>query len=269
MRSTLLLLFLCTASLAQTTINGARTITGALDASGSPMVRVRVGSGAPSSGSCDSAGEVGSLYVRSDAETANASLYVCSKTGASAYAWELAQGSGGGGGGGGGAGEWSGTIDFAAIPDGSCRQDTYTATGATAGTVVAQGLPAALAAGLVANSWVSATNTITVRVCNFSGAEVDPASAAFKARTVSGYLSGSGTIDFATIPDFSCREGPVTVTGAAVGDHVAAGWPAAMETGLVGAMFVSASDTVTVRLCNFSGAEVDPASATFRAAIIK
>jgi hypothetical protein len=203
--------------------------------------------------------------VRNDALTPNASLYVCSQTSSGSYSWELVQGSGGSGGG----GEWSGTLDFGAIPDMSCGQLSYTATGATTGAVVAQSLPPGIEPGLIAESWVSAADTVTVRVCNFSGASIDPSAGTFKAKQINGYLNGQATIDFTSIPDGSCVSGTITVTGAATGDHVSAGWPPGLETGLVGVMSVTAADTVTVRLCNFSGDAVDPASATFKAAIIK
>jgi hypothetical protein len=34
-------------------------------------------------------------------------------------------------------------------------------------------------------------------------------------------------------------------------------------------MRVSATDTITIRVCNLSGAEVDPINATFRATIVR
>ena len=61
----------------------------------------------------------------------------------------------------------------------------------------------------------------------------------------------------------------VSITGANVGDAVAPGWPSGIETGLIGSMRISAPDTVAVRLCNFSGGTVSPASATYRAMIVR
>jgi hypothetical protein len=178
--------------------------------------------------------------------------------------WAVPPGTGGSG-----TGEYSGTINFGSVPDMACLESTFTATGATTSMLVELSLPAALETGLLANGWVSAADTAKVRVCNFSGAAVDPASVTFKVKTINGYLNGSSTINFGSVPDTSCLASTITVTGAATGDHVTGGWPTALETGLVGSMFVSATDTVAVRLCNFSGAAVDPASATFKAAVIK
>jgi len=61
----------------------------------------------------------------------------------------------------------------------------------------------------------------------------------------------------------------MTVTGAVAGDKLAEAWPTALATGLFGVMFVDASDSVMVRLCNLSGAAVDPASGTFGATVIR
>jgi hypothetical protein len=50
---------------------------------------------------------------------------------------------------------------------------------------------------------------------------------------------------------------------------VVPGWPAAFEVGLLGIMRVNTTDTVSVRVCNFSGASLDPINATFRATIVR
>lgn len=55
----------------------------------SPATRVRGGAGAPASGACDAAGEVGTLYVRSNAAAIASTLYVCSNTASMTYAWEI------------------------------------------------------------------------------------------------------------------------------------------------------------------------------------
>ena len=58
-------------------------------------MRVPVGLGVPASSTCAGASNVGSVYVRSDAQTSNASNYICSQTGVGVYSWELTQGAGG------------------------------------------------------------------------------------------------------------------------------------------------------------------------------
>ena len=92
----LILITLLTLPLAaQTTINGGRVVGGVLDVSGGQIV-VQRGTGVPASAGCDTAAEVGKVYARSDAQTTNATHYVCSQTGVGTYAWELTQAGGGG-----------------------------------------------------------------------------------------------------------------------------------------------------------------------------
>ena len=174
-------------------------------------------------------------------------------------------------GGGSTTGLYSGTLNFGAIPDLGCASLTLTATGLTTGKTLALSLPAALETGLIGTAFASAADTATVRLCNVSGVSVDPASATFAVRDMDalGYLTASATINFGVIYDTNCLASTITLSGASSGDNVAAGWPSGLEAGLTGSMFVSATDTVAVRVCNFSGAAVDPASATFKAAITR
>lgn len=51
--------------------------------------RVRRGAGAPAAGECDGAGDVGKVWIRSDAASPLSSFYTCSNTGVATYAWEL------------------------------------------------------------------------------------------------------------------------------------------------------------------------------------
>ncbi len=83
------------------------------------------------------------------------------------------------------------------------------------------------------------------------------------------YLMNTATLNYPSIATGTCAaDQTLTVTGANPGDAVAPGWPA-LPSGLLGIMLVSATNTVTVRLCNFSGLAVDPPSATYRATIVR
>jgi hypothetical protein len=85
------------------------------------------------------------------------------------------------------------------------------------------------------------------------------------------YLTATAALGFGTIATGACAaDKAFALPGAAVGDAVAAGWPAAIETGLIGSMWVSAPNTITVRLCNFSGVPVIPAAgASYRGTIVR
>jgi hypothetical protein len=83
------------------------------------------------------------------------------------------------------------------------------------------------------------------------------------------YLMNSVTLTFPSIATGTCAaDQTMTVTGANPGDAVAPGWPA-LPAGVFGIMLVSATNTVTVRLCNLSGSGAAPPSATYRATIVR
>ena len=83
------------------------------------------------------------------------------------------------------------------------------------------------------------------------------------------YLAGTASLSFGSIAQASCAQLTFALAGANPGDSIAPGWPSTIEAGLVGNMFVSASNTVTVRLCNLSGSTLTPAAQTFRASVIR
>jgi len=83
------------------------------------------------------------------------------------------------------------------------------------------------------------------------------------------YLIGSAALSFSTIPGNTCAaDQTFALPGANAGDPVASGWPA-LPGGLVGTMWVSASGTLSVRLCNVSGTPVTTATNTYTAAVVR
>lgn len=83
------------------------------------------------------------------------------------------------------------------------------------------------------------------------------------------FLSATASLDFGSIAAGGQAELTLSVAGAAVGDTVSLGAPAAIESGLTWAGRVSAADTVTIRLTNPTAGAIDPAAATWRATAIK
>ena len=76
-------------------------------------------------------------------------------------------------------------------------------------------------------------------------------------------LTGSNTLDFASIASLTEADLTITVTGAVVGNEVALGLPASPTSGIIFNAFVSAANTVTVRAHNYTAGAIDPASATY------
>jgi hypothetical protein len=81
-------------------------------------------------------------------------------------------------------------------------------------------------------------------------------------------LTGSGTLDFPNTLAFTSSDLTITVTGAAVGDIVILGTPVQGANSTFTA-FVSATNTVSVRMNNYSALAIDPASAAFKVYVIK
>jgi hypothetical protein len=82
-------------------------------------------------------------------------------------------------------------------------------------------------------------------------------------------LSTTATLDFPSIAGAGQAELTVAVVGAAANDVVDLGPPAAPEAGLSWDGYVSAADTVRVRVGNRTAGAIDPASATWRVEVRK
>jgi hypothetical protein len=162
----------------------------------------------------------------------------------------------------------SGVLAFPAIVDGAIAMMTFPLVGAVAGQQVVPGWPGALETGLAGTMLVSAADVIQVRLLNVSGAELTPASATFKASVGVGAVVGSAVLAFPAIVDGGFAVMTFTLAGAVPGQHVVPGWPATLEAGLGGTMRIIAPNTIEVMLSNWSGAEITPASQTFKAATL-
>jgi hypothetical protein len=84
-----------------------------------------------------------------------------------------------------------------------------------------------------------------------------------------GLLSAAASLDFSSISAGASADLTITVTGAAVGNNVILGLPAAPAAGIIFQAFVSGADTVTVRATNITLVSVDPASASYRVSVLK
>ena len=82
-------------------------------------------------------------------------------------------------------------------------------------------------------------------------------------------LTGSKTHDFADTADGAAATTTVTVTGAALGDFVTGVSVGVDLAGGILTGYVSAADTVTVRLQNESGSSLNLASTTLRVLVRK
>ncbi len=87
--------------------------------------------------------------------------------------------------------------------------------------------------------------------------------------TLQKMLSATASLEFTNITANSTQSKTITVTGAAVGDAAFYGIQT-LEAGLsVEICHVTATDTVTITLRNETGSDIDPATATWRAVVLK
>jgi hypothetical protein len=109
-------------------------------------------------------------------------------------------------------------------------------------------------------------NTLTV---NFASAQSGSCAVnATGGSTEPAFLMGSASLSFGPIAQAACAQLTFTLTGANPGDSIVPGWPATLETGLTGTMIATSANIIAVRLCNLSGATLDPATQTFKATVI-
>lgn len=80
-------------------------------------------------------------------------------------------------------------------------------------------------------------------------------------------VSETATLDFPSIASNSYEDLTMTITGATVGASVFLGAPDTLEANLTFCGWVTAADTVTIRVHNGSGGAIDPASNTWRATV--
>jgi hypothetical protein len=80
-------------------------------------------------------------------------------------------------------------------------------------------------------------------------------------------LYAAATLDYPSIAAGASADLTIALPGAALGDTVALGLPAAPAAGLLFMAFVSAANTVTVRAMNITAAAVDAASASYAVSI--
>jgi len=169
-------------------------------------------------------------------------------------------------------------LTFPVIADGSClEQSAALAYQWPAGSVISVAMPAqycsagggtcSALAGLEAIARVSSAGVATVRVCNFSGVTQSVPAANY---TLTPY-GGSGTtvsISFPAITDGGCATQTTAVQGVTAASALALGLPAALESGLIVTAAQAGTNSVSITACNWSGATVTPAPASYQVNVI-
>lgn len=98
----------------------------------------------------------------------------------------------------------------------------------------------------------------------FAGLKIDSGGT-----TIEAVISATAVLDFPSTAAQTSSDLTIAVVGAAVGDAVFIGLPAAPDANSCFTAWVSAVNTVTIRFSNFSAAPIDPASGTYRVVVMR
>jgi hypothetical protein len=251
---------------AQQIINGSRTLLGNWDASGAATTKpAKTGTALPST--CG----VGEVFFNSSASP-GANLYLC----AAANSWTQVQG--------GSSGAANFRQAFTSVASVTLTHNLNTfgivfncfdnstpplwILPKSASLTDANNLTVTFASSQSGSCAVNATGAGNSYTAG-TGINIAGGSLSVDKTSVPTYLTGTSSLSFGSITQASCAQLTFALAGANPGDSIAPGWPSSIEAGLAGSMFVSASNTVAVRLCNLSGSALTPAAQTFRASVIR
>ncbi len=121
--------------------------------------------------------------------------------------------------------------------------------------------------GLMPSVRVSAPGIATLRMCNFSGAAQSLPTANYGVVQY-GSNATKVTLAFPPIPDGNCAALPVSVLGAMDASAIAVGLPSVLEQGLMVVAAPAGVGLVTITACNWSGATLTPAPASYQINVI-
>lgn len=122
----------------------------------------------------------------------------------------------------------SGSLTYTSLLDGTSADQTFTFSGVTTSTAIIPTYPAALPSGLIPVMWVSATNTVKVRVLNVSGSSYT-GTLSFSASTGSGGGGGGGGGSITLINSTHGSVGVTNGTGPTVSLDVVTGGSGALD----------------------------------------
>lgn len=274
-----------------------------------PANRIVKGTGAPASGGCDTAGEVGKVYIDQAQGDTTSPLYICANTGVGTYAW-VASDSGGGGGSSGAPGQYC-TVTYSATPvfdlsatsgGNTCGIFAITLTGnVTSFTItnpatsrahfeiwwIQDGTGGRTVAGfpVTALGWCApqiVASKITIQPANYDGTNyqaeacTDVAGAGTVASRVA---SGAKALATSAISSAACTSAQTaTATGTLTTDSVMAsfnGDPTAvtgyvpLTAGMLTIIVYPTADTVNFKVCNNTSGSITPGAITLNWQVIR
>lgn len=121
--------------------------------------------------------------------------------------------------------------------------------------------------GLMPSVRITAPGIAMLRMCNFSETTQSLPTANYGVVQY-GTNPTTATLNFPEIVDGACAALTVTVPGATAASAIAVGLPSALEQGLIVAATPSSPGRVSLNACNWSGATLTPAPASYQINVI-
>jgi hypothetical protein len=169
-------------------------------------------------------------------------------------------------------------LSFSSIADGTCAEAPASVPFPwPAGSPVTLAMPAQYCdvsngtcyapVGLMPLVRITAPGVATLRMCNFSGVAQSLPMASYGVVQY-GNNPTTAMLTFPEIADGACATLTVTVPGATAASAIAVGLPPALEQGLLVAGAPSGPGLVAINACNWSGATMTPAPASYQLNVI-
>jgi hypothetical protein len=175
-----------------------------------------------------------------------------------------------GGGGGGLSGSGTGAVawDPGSLAPGEYETKDVTVSGAVVGAPVATGFSVPLTTGMMLTSAVSAGNTVTATLWNFANSTQDLGAGTLTSIVVPTALTGSVAWNPANLASGNYATQDVTVTGATAGMVTVVAISEVLPAGMILTASITAADTATVLLWNFSGSDQNIAATTLTVKVV-
>lgn len=158
----------------------------------------------------------------------------------------------------------SASIDVPLMTNNTGSTQTITLPGVSLGDYVVWGTGSSYINSVV-TSYVSAANTVSLRVHNASGGNSDPPATTFYVAKLKEFGNFQNTLAYtpAAIANAATVTLSCTVTGAQLGGHTFVAYTNDLQ-GLICTAYVSAADTVTIVLTNYTGGAITLGAGYFK-----
>jgi hypothetical protein len=154
------------------------------------------------------------------------------------------------------------------IANGSCDDRSFNWVGIEPSRGIIPSWPPSLTPGLIGLMYISSVDTVTVRMCNFSGEAVTPGKL-LMAATLQHLGVSYASVHFDVIGNEDCAAEVFFLSGVKQGSPIIPVWPTTLGEGMLGVMNAKADNLIEIRLCNFSGKKSAPVTQNYGVLLLR